>query len=386
MSVKPESTRAMFTNRSRICPTLAADDVELDPQSENRQGHEWLIIGPKMSSGWGGSSVIFAIAGAVAFAPGGLLADVFGSGSNAFTVDFVAVGDAGNPADSGTTGSSFSPYGAVSYDFRMGTTEISRESVTKANVGGNLGISLTSVPFFQRGNAGPDPAMGVSWNEAARFVNYLNTSTGATAAYKFALQPGDTGYSATADIELWNSNDVGFDPTNAFRNLNATYFLPSENEWYKAAYYGGTGSTYFDYAGSDVVPTSVQSGTADGTAVYDLSFQVGPAPVAQSGGTSYYGARGMNGNIGEYTESAFDGSNDNASELRAVRDSYFNAQSAAEFSSSFRNQLGADSENINTGFRVASVVPEPAASALIVLGLGGLVLLGCCRHGAKRSR
>ena len=33
------------------------------------------------------------------------------------------------------------------------------------------------------------------------------------------------------------------------RNAGATYFIPSENEWYKAAYYkgGGTNAGYWTY-------------------------------------------------------------------------------------------------------------------------------------------
>ena len=44
---------------------------------------------------------------------------------------------------------------------------------------------------------GPRPAMpatGISWNEAARFVNWLNVSQGHPVAYKFHSQPGDPGY------------------------------------------------------------------------------------------------------------------------------------------------------------------------------------------------
>ena len=39
------------------------------------------------------------------------------------------------------------------------------------------------------------------------------------------------------------------------------------DEWYKAAYYNPTTSTYFDFPnGSNTAPTAVSSGTADGTA------------------------------------------------------------------------------------------------------------------------
>ena len=39
------------------------------------------------------------------------------------------------------------------------------------------------------------------------------------------------------------------------RNAGATIFLPSEDEWYKAAYYDAVSTSYFDYpAGSDARP------------------------------------------------------------------------------------------------------------------------------------
>ena len=75
----------------------------------------------------------------------------------------------------------------------MGKFEISEQMIDKANTLGGLGIT--------KDTRGADkPATGVSWNEAARFVNWLNTSTGSTPAYKFALQPGEVGYSANANI------------------------------------------------------------------------------------------------------------------------------------------------------------------------------------------
>ena len=52
--------------------------------------------------------------------------------------------------------------------------------------------------FVDIGNAGnatdttgdPNPAGAVGWNEAARFTNWLNTSTGGFAAYNFAGATG----------------------------------------------------------------------------------------------------------------------------------------------------------------------------------------------------
>ena len=108
------------------------------------------------------------------------LADTFGSGANTFDIEFVAIGDPGNAAD--TTGNP-NPAGSVPYAFRMGKFEISEQMIDKANDEGSLGIT--------KDTRGPDkPATRVSWNEAARFVNWLNMSSGSSPAYKFAVQPG----------------------------------------------------------------------------------------------------------------------------------------------------------------------------------------------------
>jgi sulfatase modifying factor 1 len=131
----------------------------------------------------------------------------------------------------------------------------------------------------------------VAWSEAARFTNWLNTSQGFPAAYKFHKQPGDRFYSARETNSLWVPGDDGFDPDNPFRNSQAKYFLPSADEWYKAAYYdpnanGGVGG-YWDFpTGSDAEPTAVASGTDPGTAVYSQTIEQGPADVTQAGGLS----------------------------------------------------------------------------------------------------
>ncbi len=251
--------------------------------------------------------------------------DTFGSGANTFTMDFVTVGNPGNANDSGPNGG---PFGGVASTYRMGTYEVRRDMAVKANAVGNLGITLADM-MSSGGNCANRPATGVSWNEAARFVNWLNTSKGYSAAYKFTLQPGDVSYNANSNIVLWDPLDVGYNPNNRFRNSNAFYFLPSEGEWYKAACHKNDGVTanYFDYAtGSDTAPTAVASGTTAGTAVYNQASATGPADVTLAGGLSPYGTMGQNGNVWEWSESGFTAPNDSSSEDRARRGGYwFNA-------------------------------------------------------------
>ena len=198
------------------------------------------------------------------------------------------------------------------YSYRMGKFEISEQMIDKANALGGLGIT--------KDTRGPDkPATSVSWNEAARFVNWLNTSSGSPPAYKFALQPGEVGYNANANIELWTTSDAGYDPNNLFRNSLARYFLPSVDEWYKAAYYDPTSGVYYNYpTGSDSVP----DGQWPAAPELDGGVQtVNPRPndITLAGGLSPYGTVGQGGNVYEWEETDFDLVNDSSSSARGYR-------------------------------------------------------------------
>ncbi len=343
-----------------------------------------------------GSVVALALTGCLTLSTAtALRADVFGSGTNEFTLEFVTVGDPGNPADRGTTGSFFAQSGAVTNPFRMGTFEVSRANVLAANApvasgGGGLGITVFDYDRNNvgRGNGDNRPASGISWFEAARFVNWLNTSHGHSAAYKFDLQSGDSGYDANASNLLWTSADPGYNPSNPFRNSNAVYFLPTENEWYKAAFYSGSGDTYFDYAtGSDTAPTSVSGGTLANTAVYQRGNFAGPAAVDNAGGRSFYGTVGQNGNVFEWTESPSDGFIDSGTETRIARGGHWNAplfflDSAQPFTTDPALELS------SFGFRVAAVavaVPEPKFFALLPPALAAALILVRLRRRRKNS-
>ena len=154
--------------------------------------------------------------------------DTFGSGANTFDIEFVAIGNPGNAAD--TTGTP-NPVGSVGHPYRIGKFEISEQMIDKANVTGGLGITKST-----RGSN--KPATLVTWNEAARFVNWLNTSEGYHPAY---------------DLAAFDRNSTviegGFhipEPVNEnrARHRKARYFLPSVDEWYKAAYYDPAADVY----------------------------------------------------------------------------------------------------------------------------------------------
>jgi len=288
----------------------------------------------------------------------------FGSGANTFGIDFLNIGNAGNAADTTT-------YGAVPYAYRMGKYEISQDAITKATASGMADVTAGAW-------TGNQPAATINWYEAAAFVNWLNTSTGKTAAYNLT-------FSGSWSMQLWSSEQAWTaGGTNLYRNKNAHYFLPSENEWYKAAYYNAAGTNYFLYpTASSSAPTAVASGTNAGTAVYDGGAVTNPAAVTLAGGLSPYGTMGQGGNVWEWNESAADGSNSSSSEIRVFRGGSW-GDAGPDLRSSERIGVGPELEGNFLGFRVASVdvapIPEPGTWVAMAIFAGGAAYAGWRRR------
>ena len=284
-------------------------------------------------------------------------ADTFGSGANAFTLNFVQISQTNNATDPTTT----NKYGAVPYEYRASVNEISQNDITKATAGG---LSNVTAGVY----LGDKPAANISWYEAAAFVNWLNTSSGKTAAYSLTFSNTQWSMALQSSSNAWTAGG-----TNLYRNKDAYYFLPSENEWYKAAYYNRTGTNYFLYPMTSTnVPTPVASGTNANTAVYNQTGLQGPAAVNLAGGLSTYGTMGQAANMWEWMETAADGTNTTSDENRNLRGGTFALTADPMRSVEFRS-FGPASDNVTFGFRVASV-PEPSTYALLLLGAGAMYL------------
>ena len=309
----------------------------------------------------------------------------FGSGANSFNMEFVTIGDAGNVAD--TTGSP-NPAGAVSYEYQMGKYEVSEAMIDAYNAEFGTANSLV----ITKDTRGVDkPATSVSWNEAARFVNWLNTSQGFQAAYKFT-----TG-GVNDNIALWSSAEAWqLGGENLYRHKDAHYWLPSMDEWYKAAYYdpnknSGLGG-YWDYGtGSDTLPTAVVSGTGSNEAVYNQPIATGPADIDRAGGLSAFGVMGMSGNVYEWEETTGDLTNSSGSSGRVIRGGWWaSGRLGGALSSLARAPIvgtnNAGGSDLYIGFRVASLsssaaVPEPGSLAII----GSVGLMGLAYRGTRRT-
>jgi formylglycine-generating enzyme required for sulfatase activity len=289
-------------------------------------------------------------------------ADIFGTGTNEFTIDFVTISGDTNPAGG---------YGIVNNDYRIGVHEITNDQWDRFKA--ELGVAVTGDPLQaydeEAAYTGINvPANDVSWFEAAQFINWLNTSAGYQAAYKFTGTQGTSGYA----LATWSTAEAA-GGTNLYRHKDAFYYLPTEDEWVKAAYWNGTDlQTHATKAGDTFQQGDGVSGT--GWNFWDAGYATDPpAPWdVGSGSEELNGTFDMMGNVWEWMESPFSDSGYGIFSGRAVRGGSLHDDGEL-LTSTTRTSDTPLNELYNLGFRVASGVPEPASFAL--LSMGGLVLI-----------
>jgi sulfatase modifying factor 1 len=319
------------------------------------------------------------------------------------TIDMVTVGDGGNVADD--TG-----YGTVSESFQIGKYEMtigqyadflnaaaksdpyslfntSMESdLTIAGISrsGSTGSYIYSVigpsGFAPPGASSPGnrPITYVSWFDAARFANWMHNGQGA-------------GGTETGAYTL-NGATSGDAPA---RNPGAKFYIPTEDEWYKAAYYkgGSTNAGYWNFA-------TQSDGTVMGNAIGSASNQANYRSTANAlfsvtQSSNYSFSQNYLTDVGAFTNSqsgygTFDQSG-NVYELndltgvvgssRGVRGGTW-SNSVANLSSSTVFSVDPDFEDRLTGFRLAAPVAVPEPSTWL-MGLAGLVC-GACAFRRRR--
>jgi hypothetical protein len=291
-----------------------------------------------------------AIMAAVVLAFGGPVLAGFGPGP---FMEWVTVGDPGNVNDTHGAG-----YGGVDYVYIIARHEVTNaqycdllNAVAAADPKGLYNTSMGSgyggitrsgssgsysySTITGRGNM---PVNYVSWYDALRFANWMHNGqpTGA--------QDASTTEDGAYDMSLGSA---------VVRKPGARVFLTREDEWYKAAYYkgGGTSAGYWDYpTQSDTAPTDegplgtdFTNGSANhGSAVGDLT-PVGSYTAKPS--DSPYGTFDQGGNVWEWNEALIGAS-------RGVRGGPFNDS----MSVSYRGGTDPTNENSSIGFRVAGVL------------------------------
>ena len=274
------------------------------------------------------------------------------STSASVTMDWVTVGNAGNAAD--TTG-----YGAVGYNYQIGKYEVTNaqygaflNAAAKTDSYGLYKSDMSSYGITRGGSSGSytysvttalanRPVVFVSWFDAARMANWMvnGQGSGSTETGAYTLN------GATSGIIL--------------ANAGAQVYIPTEDEWYKAAYYNAANQTYSLYANGQ---NSITTADANYAFIVGSSTNVG----FFTGDPSSYGSFDQGGNVWEWNDAVIAGSSRGQRGGSWLDSDFFLA-------SSYRSDGDPSNENYNIGFRLASV-PEPSSLVLSVLA-SGVVLL-----------
>jgi formylglycine-generating enzyme required for sulfatase activity len=295
-------------------------------------------------------------------------ADIFGTGENQFAIDFVPISGRTNPSTGIPAGDGFA-FTGVANDYRMGTYEITNDQWNKfkaayGTVAGNPSSAYANSPSYTSANG---PTNNVSWYEAAQFVNWLNTNTGHHAAYNFTGTQGTGSYTFTT----WSTAEAA-GGRNLYRHKDAFYYLPTEDEWVKAAYWNGTALQNSATKASESLTQGDGNGAgwnyhdAEGYATYPA----GPWDIG-SGSQELNGTYDMMGNLFEWLESPLPSGNYVANSWRDVRGGDWYCGSNA-LAASYRSYGNAPNEYEYIGFRVASV-PEPSCIVLLLAAATGVL-------------
>jgi sulfatase modifying factor 1 len=200
------------------------------------------------------------------------------------------------------------------------------------------------------------PVNYVSFYDTLRFANWMSNGHG-------------NGNTETGAYTLLGGTPVPSNATTVTRNAGASIVLPSENEWYKAAYYDGGTASYFGWpTGSNTQTTC--SGTPTATANYaNCQNLTGLKPVGSyTGSISPYGTFDQGGNVREWTEEFYSFSPGSRRARGGAFDSYVDDLSAG---SSGGPYYVASGEGRTIGFRLV-MIPEPNTGLLVIAGLLGL--------------
>lgn len=286
----------------------------------------------------------------------GLAAALVSPVSATVVIDYITVADAGNAADA--TG-----YGAVGYTYQIGKYEVTNaqygEFLNAKAATDSYGLynsSMSSYGITRSGSNGSytyavtgalanRPVVYVSWYDAARFANWLVNGQG-------------SGSTETGAYTIWSGN--------VWATPGAKFHIPTEDEWYKAAYYNGAGAYSLYPNGQDTITTE------DANYAGSIGSQTDVGSYA--GDPSAYGTYDQGGNVWEWTERV------SGTTSRGLRGGGI-FSNASHLSSAGINANNISYEGNSVGFRVASIAPVPEPSSWAIgMVLAGIGVLRRKRH------
>ncbi len=320
-------------------------------------------------------------------------ADVLNMPAGQTSLELVPVGNPGNANDPNTG----SLYGGVPYNYSIGKYDVTVGQYTAflnavaasdpyvlytsymTNDLNIAGISRSGVSGSYTYNvigSANHPIAYVTWGDAARFVNWLSNG-----------QPtGSEGVGTTETGSYTLNGQLNEGPLDQVaRNANATWVIPNESEWYKAAYYDPTSTNpltkYNEYpSSSHTAPTSTPPGSTPNTA----NFKDINTGYAVTGTRFTDQSQNYLTDVGAYTASASPyGAFDMVGDLNQFNEGHNNSRFARGGSWKDSAELRSSDESLvesligrdDTGFRVA-FVPEPST---FVLGVFAALMVGGLR-------
>jgi hypothetical protein len=192
--------------------------------------------------------------------------------------NFVYVGNAGNAANR-------DGYGRVNYTYYIGKYEVTNSEyceflnaiaktdtyrvfptgIPNSSTDPIRGIARSGIignySYYTKPNMANKPANYINWFSAARYCNWLHNNKPS------GIQNNNT---TESGAYILNGLNDAVDRSN-----NAKYYIPTENEWYKAAYYrgGSTSAGYWAFAmQKNNFPVSVCAGiSGDGLSCQSYS-------------------------------------------------------------------------------------------------------------------
>ena len=265
------------------------------------------------------------------------------------SMDFVTIGHAGNVGELSGDAGGHGPTGicgAVGYNYRIGTHDVTNAqwntftTAAGAPTGSDGGYNSSYFTDAQQ------PVNKVGWYAAAQFCNYLTSGDKSKGAYQFSGNNANPGYF------------LGVNRAAAQAVYGTIYVIPTEDEWYKAAYYKPDGSGYSLYANGTSTPP-IAGVNANYNMAIGSPWNVGTGTMEQNGTFD------MMGNVWQWNETLFYVCD------RGLRGGSYYFNGTLFLASSYRGYNGPLNGRDDIGFRVASV-PEPAT--FLLLGIGAVML------------
>jgi formylglycine-generating enzyme required for sulfatase activity len=262
------------------------------------------------------------------------------------TIETVPIGNPGNAPDTRYNDEEFHPngIGSVGYSFKIGATEVTNaqyvEFLSAVAASDPYGLYRTSMGFDPNGgivrSGSPGnysyavrapalsgsypydnkPVVFVSSGDAMRFANWLHN--GQPTSLQDASTTEDGAYTLNGATSVGALAAVT-------RNAVARWWLPSEDEWYKAAYHQNDGVTgnYWDYAtGTNTLPDNnpPSADTGNSANFFDgnpfepeeTDYTTGNSTYTITDTGAYmlsrspYGTFDQGGNVWEWNETVFD--------------------------------------------------------------------------------